>query len=719
MAARGIEDQPVNKLTWGIAAATASTLAIVAAVAIPWPKGFAPKDGERVRPNQASTTNELGLGLELVDAEGKPVQGARVLCAPASAGANGWSIARPATSNQGGMALLVPISAGMSNIAIVAPGRAAQVGLLDTRPGMGKFALEPGSDLVVKLSGQSGQGQGQWLVAVRPLDAGGECATRFASALDALEAFEAHDGRGANPRTDDGASLRRADDQGTASWSGLPRCTVLVEAWLAAGGDSFLPAQGTQVHRQVVDLSKPGHDVRLSVATRTELVVEVLDGGMPAAAGTNVLVASWNEHDSGRDLMVGRVDAAGMVVFRSNLPANGSNLVAYANLGARWAVTNALRCEELGQVRLELPPADAKPLSIRCVDADGKLLQPTHLEVLDAGPLAAHGLPHARMWMSEGESTSCPVVNPHGSMRVAAVIDSKRHAGLRTHAIAEVQPGVGSVDLVFPPASPAAARGSVEFAFEGLADGADVSMTCQGAMQRDWRGSTTNGTVVLSGFAPGASGFVARTSDGRVARGVVEARAGETTKVRGKLERAASFACELGDASQKTHWTLLGCDDSGAPTIVLAEGDTEAGQSTIRVEDLPAGSALLLCTRGSHGSEGGEQRTLTSARLEVGSNTTVAESNASAGARVQLDWPADMQVRLVTFELQPEGASKLHVPVAWWSTRLPAGADTLVVPGLPKGRWTVVAWPHAGAEGKSGQATFFVDGGERKVRLER
>ncbi|MEY2747501.1 MAG: hypothetical protein RL112_2543, partial [Planctomycetota bacterium] len=547
----------------------------------------------------------------------------------------------------------------------------------------------------------------------------GECATRFDSALDALEAFESHDGRGANPRTDDGASLRRIDDQGAASWSGLPRCSVLVEAWRSAGGDSFLPAQGARVHRQVVDLARSSHEVSLSVATRSELVVEVLDGGMPAAEGTNVLVASWNEHDAGRGLMAGRVDAAGVVVFRSNLPANGSNLVAYANLGARWAVTNALRIEELGQVRLELPPAGAKPLSIRCVDADGKVLQPMHLEVLDAGPLAAHGLPHARLWMSDGASTTCPVVNPRGSMRVTAAIDSKRHAGLRTHAIAEVQPGAASIDLVFAPATAAAKRGSVEFAFEGLDDGAELSMTCQGAMQRDWRGSTTNGTLVLSGFAPGASGFVARTSDGRVARGVVEARAGETTKVRGKLERAASFACELGDASQKTHWTLLGCDDSGAPTIVLAEGYTEAGQSTIRVEDLPAGSALLVCTRGSHGSEGGEQRTLTSARLEAGSNTTVAESNASAGARVQLDWPADMQVRLVTFELQPEGASKLHVPVAWWSTRLPAGADTLVVPGLPKGRWTVVAWPHAGAEGKSGQATFFVDGGERKVRLER
>ncbi len=707
----------MNKLVWGIAAATASTLAIVAAVAIPWPGNVASENFEPARLRQANTTTGPGLAIALSDADGNPVQEARVLCAPANAGTGSWSIARAGISNQGGMALLVPIAAGLSNIAIVAPGRAAQVGVLDAKSGEAKFVLEPGSDLAVQLAGQSGAAQGRWLVAVRPLDAGGTCASGFDSALDALEAFEAADGRDVNPRTDDGASLRRADDQGLASWSGLPRCTVLVEAWRVAGGDSFLPAQGAQVHRQVVDLSRPSHAVRLSVATRSELVVEVLDGGRPATTGTSVLVASWSEHDGARGLLSGRVDSSGMVVFRAGLPTSGSNLVAYANLGARWAVTTAMRGEELAQVRLELPSADAKPLSIRCIDADGKVLQPTHLEVLDAGPLAAHGLPHARLWMSDGAQTACPIVNPNGSMRVTAVIDPKRHVGLRTHAIAEVQPGAGSIDLVFPPASSTAIRGSVEFAFVGLEGGVDLSMTCQGAMQRDWRGTASNGVLTLSGFAPGTSGFVARTSDGRVARGVVEARAGETTKVSCRLERAASFVCELGDTSQNTQWTLFGCDAEGAPTVVLAEGGTGPGESTISVDDLPAGAALLACTRASQGSEPGERRTLTSVGLRAGSNTTVKESNAADGARIQLEWPTDMPVRLVTFELQPEVASKLHAPVAFWSLRVPSDATHLTVPGLPKGRWTVTAWPQAGAERHSGQTSFVVQQENLAVRL--
>ena len=73
-----------------------------------------------------------GLAIALSDADGNPVQEARVLCAPANAGTGSWSIARAGISNQGGMALLVPIAAGLSNIAIVAPGRAAQVGVLES-----------------------------------------------------------------------------------------------------------------------------------------------------------------------------------------------------------------------------------------------------------------------------------------------------------------------------------------------------------------------------------------------------------------------------------------------------------------------------------------------------------------------------------------------------------------------------------------------------------
>jgi hypothetical protein len=351
------------------------------------------------------------------------------------------------------------------------------------------------------------------------------------------------------------------------------------------------------------------------------------------------------------------------------------------------------------------------------VDADGKLLEPMHLEVLDAGPLSTHGLPHARLWMAEGALASCPIINPNGAMRVSAAIDSKRNPGLRTHAIADVRPGAGMVELVFPPASPRSTRGGVEFAFEGLGDDAEISLTCQGAMQRDWRVSTTNGALTLSGFAPGVSSFVARTKDGRAARGTVSVEAGETTKVACRLAPAASFACDLASSDESTHWTLLGCDQDGAPRLVLAEGTAESGERTIHVDDLPAGPALLVCRRGGLLSGQGEQRTLTNANLAAGSNTTVAESNSSGGARVQLDWPADMEVRMLTFELQPEGASKLHAPIAFWSMRVPAGAKELAVPGLPKGRWTVTAYSQAGAERGCGQATFLAEGGESSVRL--
>lgn len=707
----------MNKLTWGIAAATASTLAIVAAIAIPWPRGSASGDEARTTPSRAGTTGGLGLAIELVDADGVPVPGARVLCAPAGAGTDGWSIARAGQSNPGGMALLAPLSSGWSNIAVMAPGRLARIDALDAGSGEGRLVLEPGSDLVVKLTGHGSVGTGAWMVAARPLDADGECASRFAAALDAFDAFEAAAGRGGSLRTDDGASLRRANDQGEVAWSGLPRCSVLVEAWPSAGGDSFLPAQGAQVHRRVVDLADASHAIQLMVAPRGEFVVEVLDGGRTAAQGATVLVASWNEHDGARGLLAGRVDATGTVVFRSDLPVNGSKLVAYANLGARWAVTNALRIEELDRLRLELPPAEAKPLSIRCVDADGNVLQPTHLEVLDAGPLAAHGLPHARLWMSAGESTTCPVVHPHGSMRVAATIDSARHAGLRAHAIVDVQPGAESIDVVFPPASSAPTRGSVEFTFEGLGEDVGLALTCHGAMQRDWRGTTTNGKTTLPGFAPGASSFVVRTGDGRVARGVVDARAGETTRVACRLEPEASLVCELSDSSTRTRWTLLGCDASGVPTVVLAEGQAEAGESTIRVDGLPAGAAQLVCTRGGPGCEPGERRTLTSIVLESGSKRDARESDGAEGTRLQLDWPADMEVRLVTFELQPEGASKSHAPLAFWSRRVPSDAKDLVLDGLPRGRWIVTAWPRAGAETHSGRASFVAQDETLAVRL--
>ena len=93
------------------------------------------------------------------------------------------------------------------------------------------------------------------------------------------------------------------------------------------------------------------------------------------------------------------------------------------------------------------------------------------------------------------------------------------------------------------------------------------------------------------------------------------------------------------------------------------------------------------------------------------------ESNAADGARIQLEWSTDMRVRLVTFELQPEGASKLHAPVAFWSLRVPSDGTHMVVPGLPKGRWTVTAWPQAGAERHSGQASFVVEQENLAVRL--
>lgn len=620
---------------------------------------------------------------------------------------------------------LAALGAGSYTACVLSESGAAAATVLVLQPrAVGVVQLQAGCDLKVELAADVDAKFHGWTVVVRPLDDDDACGTSFKQALDAADALDDVAGRRATMRTSDGASIRRAEIDGTAVWRGLPRCTVLVEAWRSDGGDGLQPAPGTSVQRTKFKLDEQAQVCRLVVATRRPIGVDVTVGGAPAPAGVQVALVCWNEADGSRGgdwngLHSGTTDENGRVMYAEAQPAPASMMVAYARLGDRWARSAAMRAGSTANIGVNLPDAGAAPLRVRCVDEAGGELQASHVEVLDAQQLARHGVAHARLWSSESGSGNCPVVFPSGTLQVSASIDPQRHPGLRSCAIAQVQPGAEEVQVVFARANPVNPMpGSVRLACQGAADGTILSVLSHGSSFHERRTAVVGGSVLLDGYAPGRHGICVKSSDGKVGFAVAQTGVDQPSPAAVRLQPGSTLEFGLGQGDRLVQWSVAACDADGTPLLVLADGaDLPAGRP-LTMRDLPAVDVLVVCTRKPAAASALVERTLSRATLRAGETTRVQEGAGGAGNSLEIVWGESLDVKFLTFEVHAPGSDATSVPsVLFWNTPVDARANSVVLDSLPAGLYTLVAYPYAGASEPTARKQVRVAGGANRLQL--
>lgn len=679
----------------------------------------APAAQRQARWTTSLRTNETGVAV--LGQDGQPVRGASVVLCQTGTPLVPLQSAKTASD---GLARfdITAVGAGSYTVCVLADNHAATTEVLDLQARTtGTVHLQPGGDLTIELAGGDEAKFHGWMVVLRAFDANDACGVAFGEALSAVDALDDIGGRRDTIRTDDGASMRRVSVDGSAIWRGLPRCTVVVEAWRTDGGDGLQPAAGARIYRTKYRLEDLAQVCRLPVASQRPIGVNVTVDGAPAPLGVQVALVCWSnagEEAAGdwNGLHLASTDGHGYALYDEAQAGPGAMIAAYAHDGHRWARSAVTRAGSVSNIDVNLPGESVPPLRVRCVDASGTELSPSHVEVLDAQQLAQSGPAHARLWSSNGSGIECPVVFPSGTMQVVASIDPARHPGLRTHAIAQVAPGAEEAVVVFAgDASPAAAAGSVRLWCQGAADGTLLSVVSHGCTQHERQVEVAGGSVLLDGYQPGTHAICVRTSDGRAGFADVEVSAQGTARAAAKLQPAAALHLDLAAGDRIVRWSIAACDANGTPLLVLAQGADLPATGGVTVDGLPAVDVVVACTR-----QGDDRnaRTLTRTSLRAGSTISVQEGAGAASGTLELSWSASLAVKFLTFEVQAPGVNSASVPaVMFWNTPVADEADTIVLQALPPGMYKIVAYPYAGADEAVATTQVRVVEGSQRCRI--
>ena len=683
-----------------------------------------PTPEQQLQARWANSLRANEAGVVVLGADGKPARAATVVLCENGAPLVPLQSARTSTD---GLARfdLAALGAGSYTACVLAADCAASTTVLELRPrSIGTVRLEEGCELTVELAGGEEAKFHGWTVVLRAFDADDACGAAFKQSLDAVDAIDDLAGRRATMRNDEGGSVRRASVDGTAIWRGLPRCTVVVEAWRTDGGDGLQPASGARVYRTKFKLDDLAQVCRLAVVPQRPIGVNVTVGGAPAPAGVQVALVCWSAADEAsagdwNGLHVETTDENGYALYDEAQAGPAAMIVAYARHGDRWSRSAATRVGSISTIDVNLPDETVQPLRVRCVDESGAELAPAHVEVLEAQQLAQHGPAHARLWMSNGSDNACPVVFPSGTLQVVASIDPARHPGLRTHAIADVAPGSEEVVVVFAGQAPSAlANSGLRLWCQGAADGTELSIVSHGCTQHERQAEVAGGSVLLDGCTPGSHAFCVRTTDGRAGFTVVDVAGNGVARAAVKLQPSATLQVGLQRGERIVRWSVSACDKNGSPLVVLAQGAELPNGDGIEVSGLPAVDVLVTCTRQGAGAAGGDERTLTRANLRSGATTRVQEDANGGGGVLELAWNSSLDVKFLTFEVQAPGLETASAPgVLFWNMAVAPRSNGCTLGALPPGLYTVVAYPYAGADEATARKQVRITGGTQRLEL--
>ena len=416
--------------------------------------------------------------------------------------------------------------------------------------------------------------------------------------------------------------------------------------------------------------------------------------------------------DARNQLLVSTTDLRGVASFDLRALTNEAKVTAFVRDGDRCAIstTHALTS---GVLSVQLPTEQETPLRLRCVDPEGRELQPATMEVVEAQHLAPHGVQHARLWSTTNtEDGPCPIVFPTGTLRVAATLPQGMHPGLRTHAIAEVTPGSTEAVLVFGRKSQAASRGTVDLHCQGVDPTAQVHIVSHGLSQRDARLHLQNGRVELQGLSVGANDLCVRTSDGHATMTTVEVQANGITKVECELQPSSTLELQAPASNQAVDWQVLACTADGVATVALEQGSLAPGETHTTIAGLPATSVLIVWSAG--------ERSVVRANLEAGATTSVPLHTPSVGTELTIAWPEHLTVRTLTFalaSLHHAHAGTQHSAVLSWHSSIPADTHVHSLGTVPPGVYDIVAYPDAGTGTPVARLRAEVQGSALRVDL--
>ena len=416
--------------------------------------------------------------------------------------------------------------------------------------------------------------------------------------------------------------------------------------------------------------------------------------------------------DARNQLLVSTTDLRGVANFDLRALTKEAKVTAFVRDGDRCAISTTHTLTS-GVLSVQLPTEQEAPLRLRCVDPEGRDLQPATMEVVEALHLAPHGVQHARLWSTtNSEDGPCPIVFPTGTLRVAATLPQGTHTDLRSHALAEVAPGATEAVLVFGRKSQTPSRGTVALHCQGAEPTAQVHIVSHGLAQRDVRSQLHDGQVEVQGLSVGTNDLCVRTSDGRATMATAEVRGNGTTQVTCNLQPAATLELHSTAATQPLKWQVLACTPDGVPTVALEEGTLATGETNATLTGLPATPVLIVCSSG--------ERWVVRANLEAGATTSVPLHAESVGTELQITWPEHLSVRALTFALvsphQVQTGAQ-HTAVMSWYTPVNAAVHEHTLGTVPSGVYDIVAYPDAGTGAPLARVRAEVQGALLRVDL--
>ena len=484
---------------------------------------------------------------------------------------------------------------------------------------------------------------------------------------------------------------------------------TLGSLFLAATVASVLLVTGVpQLQKQSDPQTQPNTQVQ-STATTLQVMVSTTSG--VTRGGLSVLLAV-STPDARKQLLVSATDLRGVASFDLSTLSNDATVTAFVRDGDRCALS-ATQTLASGALSVQLPGEQETPLRLRCVDPEGRELQPAILEVVEANHLAPHGVQHARLWSTTNtEDGPCPIVFPTGSLRVAATLSQGTHTDLRSHALAEVAPGATEAVLVFGRTTQTTSRGTVALHCQGAEPTAQVHIVSHGLAQRDARLHLQQGHVELQGLSVGHNDLCVRTSDGHAAMATVEVRANGTAHVTCAMQPAATLELHTTASTKSLDWQVLACNADGVATVALEQGTLAAGETHATITNLPATSVLIVCSSG--------ERWVVRTNLEAGATTSTPLQANATGTELSLTWPEHMTVRTLTFDLvSPHQAQTgtLHTAVMSWHTSVSSDLHEHTLGTVPAGVYDIVAYPDAGTGTPVARVRAEVQGAVLRVDL--